>query len=348
MRDLYRTFDQVQAVRGISFEVYPGQVVGFIGANGSGKTTTMRVIATLDLPTSGTAEVCGYDVVNYPQKVRSRLGWMPDSFGTYQNMTVLEYLDFYARACGLRQPQRGARVREVMEFTDLTELGGRDMNKLSKGMGQRLCLGRTLLHDPEIMILDEPAAGLDPKARVEFKRLIRLLAEQGKTIFISSHILSELGEMCDWLLFIDAGKIVHHGSAESLQENAAGSATLIDVQIEGDPEALRQWTLVNPGVTLVEMRKRGARLSLPSGEPAEIAALLKRLVQAGLPVTDFHRESRKLEDAFVDILRTVEPAAAAALLAGVSGGMDEMDGWTRGSPGSGFSKKRARRSYILV
>lgn len=306
VRDLFRTFDQVQAVRGISFELYPGQVVGFIGANGSGKTTTMRVIATLDLPTAGAVEVCGHDVINYPGRVRDRLGWMPDSFGTYHNMTVYEYLDFFARACGLRAAERAGRLREVMEFTDLGELATRDMNKLSKGMAQRLGLGRTLLHDPEIMLLDEPAAGLDPKARVEFKRLIRLLAGRGKTIFISSHILSELAEMCDTLLFIDAGRIVHHGSAESLQETSPG-ATLIDVQIDGDPESLRQWVTLNPGVTLVEMSKRGARLSLASTEPREAAGLLRRLVQAGLAVTEFHRETRRLEDAFVEILKKIEP-----------------------------------------
>jgi ABC-2 type transport system ATP-binding protein len=183
------------------------------------------------------------------------------------------------------------------------------MDTLSKGMGQRLCLGRTLLHDPSVLILDEPAAGLDPKARIEFKRLIRLLAEQGKTIFISSHILSELGEMCDSLLFIDAGRIMHHGSAESLQEQsqplAAGAAAkvVIDVQVAGAPERLREWAPLQPGVELVEMRKRGARLNLDSDDPQAIAALLKRLIDDGFAVTDFHRESRRLEDAFVDILK---------------------------------------------
>lgn len=307
VRDLQRTFQQVQAVRGVSFEVFPGQVVGFIGANGAGKTTTMRVLATLDLPTAGTATVCGYDVVNFPAEVRARLGWMPDHFGAYPHMTVLEYLDFYARACGLRAPHRGARLKEVMQFTDLLEISGRAMNKLSKGMAQRLCLGRTLLHDPEVMILDEPAAGLDPKARLEFKRLVRLLADQGKTIFISSHILSELGEMCDSLLFIDAGRIVHHGSMESLQDLRSEPRALVDVQVAGDPEVLRGWAQQQPGVSLLEMRKRGARLAIEKTEPEELAAVLQRLIKDGIPVTDFHRESRKLEEAFVDMIRVVEP-----------------------------------------
>ncbi len=309
VRDLHRAFENVLAVQGVSFEVPHGQVVGFIGANGAGKTTTMRIMATLDAPTSGTVEVCGQDVQNFPDRVRASVGWMPDSYGTYEHMTVLEYLDFFGRACGLRGADRLARLRDVMEFTDLTALADRPMDTLSKGMGQRLCLGRTLLHDPGVLILDEPAAGLDPKARIEFKRLVRLLAERGKTIFISSHILSELGEMCDSLLFIDAGRIVHHGSAESLQEQATAHV-LVDVQVIGPPEALRDWVQLQPNVTLVEMRKRGARLSIHTDDPEAIATLLKRMVHDGLPVTEFHRESRKLEDAFVEILKKIDPAHA--------------------------------------
>jgi ABC-2 type transport system ATP-binding protein len=306
VRDLHRDFDKVQAVRGISFDIAAGQVVGFIGANGSGKTTTMRILATLDSPSRGEAQVCGYNVVNHPDRVRSKVGWMPDAYGSYNHMTVLDYLDFYGRAYGLARAERFERLSEVMAFTDLTELADRPMNKLSKGMSQRLCLGRTLLHDPDVLILDEPAAGLDPKARIEFKNVIHLLAKRGKTIFISSHILSELGEMCDSLVFIDAGRIVHYGSAESLRQDASARA-VIDVQIAGDPEGLRQWTQVNGGVRLLEMNKRGARLALETDDPAAVAALLKRMIGDGLAVTDFHRESRKLEDAFVEMIKKVEP-----------------------------------------
>jgi ABC-2 type transport system ATP-binding protein len=307
VKNLHRSFGNVQAVRGITFDIYPGQVVGFIGANGSGKTTTMRIMATLDAPTDGTAEICGHDVINYPDLVRSKIGWMPDNFGLYPAMTVFEYLDFYGRAFGYSASQRLARLKEVMEFTDLTDLAQRPMNKLSKGMGQRLCLGRTLMHDPDVLLMDEPAAGLDPKARIEFKRLVRLLAENGKTIFISSHILSELAEMCDSMLFIDAGRIVHHGSAESLQNDAALGESVVLVQLAGDPELLRKWVQANPGVTLVEMIKTGARLRLGAETPEAAAAMLKKMIADGLPISDFHREIRKLEDAFVEILKQVEP-----------------------------------------
>ena len=303
VRNLHRTFAGVQAVKDVSFDIFPGQVVGFIGANGAGKTTTMRVMATLDQPTLGSVSVAGWDVVNYPAAVREKIGWMPDAFGAHDYMTVFEYLDFYARASGFKQ-DRARRIAEVMEFTDLAPISDRMMNKLSKGMAQRLCLGRTLLHDPDVLILDEPAAGLDPKARVEFKHLVRLLAAEGKTIFISSHILSELAEMCDTLLFIDAGRIVHHGSAESLQQHSGGQA-LVDVHVDGPPEVLTRWVEMNPGVRLVDAHKRGARLSFDASEPQALSAQLGRMLQDGVPVCDFHREARKLEDAFVEMLKRV-------------------------------------------
>ncbi len=302
VRDLHRSFGGVQAVRGVSFDVYPGQVVGFIGANGAGKTTTMRIMATLDMPDAGSVEIRGTDVVNFPTEVRQMIGWMPDSYGSYEHMTVLEYLDFFGRAFGLRREAREKRLREVMEFTDLAELATRPANKLSKGQNQRLCLARTLLHDPQVLILDEPAAGLDPKARIEFKNLVRLLADRGKTIFISSHILSELGEMCDTMLFIDAGRVVHFGSAESLRTHSSEEA-LIDVRVAGDAGALAAWVEMNPGIVLVDSHREGGRVRLDLADPQAVAACLRKMVADGLPVTDFHREARRLEDAFVDILK---------------------------------------------
>jgi len=305
VRELHRTFTNVQAVRGVSFDIFPGQVVGFIGANGAGKTTTMRIMATLETPTMGTVEICGHDIVNSPGKVRENLGWMPDHFGVYTHMTVAEYLDFYGRAYGYKTRQRLDRMHEVMEFTDLTEIAGRPMNKLSKGMGQRLCLGRTLMHDPTVLLLDEPAAGLDPKARIEFKRLVRVLAEQGKTIFISSHILSELAEMCDSLVFIDAGHIVHQGTAAELQSGSDGRV-MMHVQLAGDPALLQQWVERHPNIRMVEMLKQGARLDLGLDTPDLAADILRKMISDGLPISDFHRETRKLEDAFVEILKKLE------------------------------------------
>ena len=261
----------------------------------------MRILATLEYPTGGHAAILGFDVVNHPGKVRGLLGWMPDSFGTYQHMTVVEYLDFYARALGFRGNERVERIAEVMEFTDLTPLADRLTNKLSKGMGQRLCLGRALIHDPDVLIMDEPAAGLDPKARVELKHLIRILAEDGKTILISSHILSELGEMCDSLLFIDRGKLVHHGSAESLKK-ATDDTTTVAIEVADEPGSLHDWLATSPHAKLLEERKLGARIKIDSQDPHVISGVLKRMITDGIAVTDFHQEERNLEDAFIDIL----------------------------------------------
>lgn len=305
-----RVFNQVHAVKDISFEIHRGQVVGFIGANGAGKTTTMRMMATLDTPSSGTIRIAGMDVVQRPGSVRRLIGWMPDHYGTYGNMTVFEYLDFFARAYGFKREQRIARVDEVMDFADLAVLADRPMNKLSKGMGQRLCFGRMLLPDPEFMILDEPAAGLDPKARLEFKNLVRLLAQRGKTLFISSHILSELGEMCDTMLFIDAGKLVYHGSAESLRrghgKGATGEHVIMDIVLaSGGGEALETWTSMNPLWKTIEQRRDGGRVTVETGDSLVITAGLKKMLLDGLPVIEFRREERKLEDAFVDMLKEI-------------------------------------------
>lgn len=305
VENLTRSFGALQAVNGVSFTIEPGRVVGFVGANGAGKTTTMRILATLDYPTTGRASILGKNVVLYPAEVRRLLGWVPDSFGTYENMTVLEYIDFYARALGFRGEERVRRIQDVMDFTDLTPLTERLINKLSKGQSQRLCLGRALIHDPQVLIMDEPAAGLDPKARVELKRLIRILAEEGKTILISSHILSELGEMCDSLLFVDKGRIVHYGSADDLRRTDEVYVT-VDVQLADGPEKLLQWALMAPHVKIEEERKAGARLRVDSSDPAVLASVLRKMISDGLQVIEFHREERNLEDAFIDILGKIE------------------------------------------
>jgi ABC-2 type transport system ATP-binding protein len=312
VHNLYRYFGQLQAVNGVSFEIPHGSVCGFVGENGAGKTTTMRILATLDQPTFGSAEVCGINVLFHPAEVRRLIGWMPDHFGNYDHMTVLEYLDFYARALGYRGRERRERIQEVMDFTDLGPLADRFSNKLSKGMTQRLGLGRALLHDPQVLIMDEPAAGLDPKARVELKHLIRVLAKEGKTIFISSHILSELGEMCDSLLFISKGRIVHHGDAESLKRGSDTlGGVLYDVQVDGDPQGLSDWCVLQPQIEFLEARKAGGRIRIDTQDPAKAADVLARMIKDGLRVTEYHREQRNLEDAFIDILGRLDAGQSA-------------------------------------
>lgn len=307
VKHLCKSFGKLEAVRDVSFEIERGRVVGFIGENGAGKTTTMRMMVTLEQPDAGQIRIAGQNVVLHPGQVRRLVGWMPDAYGTYDFMTVFEYLDFFARAYGFVGTEREMRVQEVMEFTDLLPLAERPMNKLSKGMGQRLCLGRTLLPDPELLVLDEPAAGLDPKARIEFKNLVRLLAAQGKTLFISSHILSELEQMCDTMLFISGGQIVHQGSSASLKHRD-GEAAMVRLGLAVPDDRLQEWLTLQEGVTWFDGEPPAVRLRVTEATPERLAALLGRLIQDGFAVSDFHKEEIRLEDAFVDLLTRQQEA----------------------------------------
>ncbi|WP_309381172.1 ABC transporter ATP-binding protein [Cerasicoccus frondis] len=305
VESVHRRFKNVQAVGGLSFSVEANRVVGFIGANGAGKTTTMRMMVTLDNPDSGYIKMAGYNTLAHPREVRNLVGWMPDHYGAYPNMDVLDYMDFFARAYDLKGQHRKARIDEVMDFTELNRLAERPCQTLSKGEKQRLCLGRTLLSDPKVLILDEPAAGLDPKARLEFKNLVRQLKQMGKTLFISSHILSELGEMCDSLLFIDAGRLVHHGDAESLLHDGV-EGLVLRILTKGQPEKLHQFIEQHAQLTKRENLPRGASVAFVIEESANVEdslhTLLQELIAHGIEVYDFHREPKRLEDAFVDML----------------------------------------------
>src|SRR5215475_333521 len=233
LRRLHRYFGRTKAVNDVSFEVGRGQVFGYIGPNGAGKTTSMRILATLDCPQSGDAFVDGFSVIEDPDRVRRRLGFMPDYYGTYPNVNVLEYLDFFARAYGLRGSDRRKAMNYVLDFTGLDALQTKAVNGLSKGMKQRLGLGRTMIHDPAVLVLDEPAAGLDPRARIELREMIRRLAADGKTILVSSHILSELGEMCDIVGIIEQGSILAVGSVEDIQLRGQRQQRLVRLRILG-------------------------------------------------------------------------------------------------------------------
>ncbi len=305
VRELWKSFDGVPAVSGVSFEIERGSVTGFIGENGAGKTTTMRVMATLEVPDSGTVEIGGFDVVDDAARVRGLVGWMPDAYGMDAGLTVDDYLDFFARLCGLRGAERGERVREVMEFAGLETLGARPLKGLSKGMAQRVCLGRALLQKPSILIMDEPAAGLDPKARLEFKNAVGILKRQGVTVFISSHILSELEEMCDSLLFISGGRIVHQGGSGSLRAvGRADRGMVLDVRVAGGSDALIGWMSMQALWTVQDRLPNGVRAVFTGEGDVGLAGEVRRMVEAGLPVCGLHRHEASMEEIFVEVLKS--------------------------------------------
>jgi ABC-2 type transport system ATP-binding protein len=305
---LYRFFGKLHAVHDVSFAAYPGQVMGFIGPNGAGKTTTMRILATLDTPTAGDAFICGYSVVDDPDQVRRLLGFMPDSFGKYVNTTVVEYLDFFARAYGYRGARRRDAVERVLVFTELRKIADKAVTTLSKGMSQRLGLGRTLIHDPQVLILDEPAAGLDPRARIELRELIRLLSTQlKKTVLISSHILTELGEICDSAAIIEAGRILAAGTVDELQSAPrrlrSGRVALI-IRVLGDAAPVERWLVQQPFVVGAEGSGSAVAVDF-EGDEAARSDLLRGLVAEGFPVIEFGGKVESLEDAFMAITKGI-------------------------------------------
>lgn len=296
---LRRYFGRTRAVDGVSFEVRRGEVFGFIGPNGAGKTTSMRILATLDDPTSGDARIDGFSVVDDPDRVRSRLGFMPDYFQTYANVDVGEYLDFFARAYGLVGAERARAVRWVLKFTGLSELVTKPIDGLSKGMKQRLCLGRALIHNPSVLVLDEPAAGLDPRARIQLREMIRRLGAEGKSVLISSHILTELAEMCDRVAIIERGQILAVGSVAEIQAGRS-TTSLVRIQVLGSAEPLSQWLRARADVEQVTTEGDWASL-VHRGDRQSEAELLRAMVEQGFPIVAFGCQHRSLEEVFMQV-----------------------------------------------
>jgi ABC-2 type transport system ATP-binding protein len=309
-RHLHRYFGRLKAVNDVSFRAYRGQVMGFIGPNGAGKTTAMRILATLDVPTSGDAFINGYSVIDDPDKVRKIVGFMPDSFGKYANMNVLEYIDFFARAYGLAPRARRDAVERVLVFTELKKLVEKPVTALSKGMSQRLGLARTLINDPAVLILDEPAAGLDPRARIELRELVLLLArELNKTILISSHILTELGEICDSAAIIEAGRILASGTIDQINlaqraSQGRSTGTAVYVRVLRDVERLERLLLEQPQASGVTLGAQTVTFEF-SGDELALCGLLRLIVRAELDVVEFRGRSESLEDAFLAITKGV-------------------------------------------
>jgi len=299
IRGLTKRFGPLTAVERVSFDVEPGQVCGFIGPNGAGKTTTMRICATLELPDEGDVLIDGVSVLEEPRLARRRLGFMPDSYGAYANTTVLDYLDFFARAYGLRGAQRRDTIESVTTFTTLDGMLEKEIAGLSKGMKQRLCLAKTLLHDPAVLILDEPAAGLDPRARLELRELVRTVAGMGKAILISSHILTELAEMCTAVAVIERGRLRGVGAVDAVVR-AVLPRTRILLRVLDATDAAERWLLERPHVADVRHEREG--LSFEFEGAAELQAeLLAALVATGLRPLEFSPRATNLEDVFLSL-----------------------------------------------
>ncbi len=312
---LTRHFGSTMAVDALSFDVYRGEVFGFIGPNGAGKTTTMRILSTLDTPDGGQAWIDGFSVVDDPDRVRRRLGFMPDSFGTYPNMTCEEYLDFFARSCGLRGYARRESLMRVMSFTQLDRLAQKPVDGLSKGMKQRLCLGRAMIHDPAVLILDEPAAGLDPRARIELREMIVRLADEGKALLISSHILTELAEMCDRVAIIEKGQLLAVGTVDEILSGNGyltidGSTTLpanqqlVVVTVTFISDLMEAQQLLHDEFQIQADISHGNTMTFAFSPEMEAQAnLLAAMVHGGIRVTRFRVKEKSLEDAFLHVTK---------------------------------------------
>ena len=297
VRGLSRSFGRLQAVQDVSFTVDRGQVYGFIGPNGAGKTTTMRILATLDLPDAGDAFVEGHSVLAEPRRARLRLGFMSDHFVPYANLTVGQFLDFVARAYGLRGRERARTTAAAVDFCGLEPLLDRPTTGLSKGMSQRLHLAKTLLHDPALLVLDEPAAGLDPRAVIEFRGLVRALAAAGKGILISSHLLAELTEVSDGVVLIERGRVVVSGPVDAVARGLRGHRP-VTMRALGEGDGLERFLLTQPFVH--GPRGDDGQVAFDfEGDDAALADLLARAVGAGLRVVECRTEETDLEDIFL-------------------------------------------------
>jgi ABC-2 type transport system ATP-binding protein len=299
---LRKYYGRTRAVDNISFSFTSGQIFGFVGPNGAGKSTTMRILATLDEPTAGDALIDGVSVVEEPERARRLVGYVPDALPTHRDMSVHEYLDFFARAYGLHGRHRTQVLERIEEFTNLTGIRERMVNALSKGMKQRVSVARALLHDPPVLVMDEPAAGLDPRARIELRELLKLLSWQGKAILISSHILTELSEICNGAVIIERGRILRAGTMEQILSHDVPRRTVV-VRLLGKHEELHKRLLETPNVEAARVLVDNSVEADVDGTEEACCDLLTGLVRDGFRVVEFRTRRADLEEVFMNVTR---------------------------------------------
>ena len=300
---LVKRYGRTVAVAGVDLEIERGEIHGLVGPNGAGKTTTLKMLATLLQPSAGDAEIAGVSVRREPDAVRRVIGYMPDSFGVYDDMKAWEYLDFFGRCHGLPAARRRQMIADLLEIVDLADKRDAYVQDLSRGMQQRLCLAHALVHDPDVLLLDEPASGLDPRARIELRELLRELRSLGKTIIISSHILPELEELCTSVSIIDRGRVLASGRVADI-ERRLRHGSVLRVRVLGDNEAQElalAFFRADADVASAERRDDG-RVELGfRGDDAATATLLSRAVAGGHRVVDFTRAASDLEELFLQV-----------------------------------------------
>ncbi|MCM2674544.1 ABC transporter ATP-binding protein [Alkalicoccobacillus plakortidis] len=303
--NLTKSYGSFTALNQLNIEVKKGTVYGLVGQNGAGKSTTFQILSTLMTPTSGTAIVDGIDVVENPAEVRRRIGYMPDFFGVYDQFRVTEYLDFYGASYGLTLMERKKVIPKLLELVNLSNKRNEYVDVLSRGMKQRLCLARCLIHDPQVLILDEPASGLDPRARIEMRETLKNLKSMNKTIIISSHILPELAEMCDQIGVVDHGKLVANGSVIEIHDKLQ-QQKVIQVRTFNRHEDVFAFFKNEHDVLDIQLHEDGGIEFEYKGSDYQQQDLLKRAIQADLPLLGFNQVETDLEDIFMDITKEVE------------------------------------------
>ncbi|MER2262286.1 MAG: ABC transporter ATP-binding protein [Psychrobacillus sp.] len=303
IKGLTKKYGSFYALNDLNLTLNEGTVFGFVGANGAGKSTTFSILATLLQPTSGEAFVNGKSVKTEPHEVRKQIGYMPDFFGVYDQLKANEYLDFYGASYGIPEAERAVLIPQLLELVNLTHKRYEYVDLLSRGMKQRLCLARALIHDPKVLILDEPASGLDPRARIEMRDILRQLKEMGKTILISSHILPELAEMCDEIGVIDGGRLIAHGSVQEIQVQLAGERH-ITVKVKGLLENAVTFFEEDPFASKVESDAEKNIITFGyRGTDEDQINLLKKAVDQQLKIVSFAETETDLEDVFMEITK---------------------------------------------
>ncbi|SER61511.1 ABC transporter ATP-binding protein [Psychrobacillus sp. OK032] len=306
IKGLTKKYGSFYALNDLNLTLEEGTVFGFVGANGAGKSTTFSILATLLQPTSGDAFVNGKSVKTDAHEVRKQIGYMPDFFGVYDQLKANEYLDFYGASYGISEKEREVLIPQLLELVNLSHKRYDYVDLLSRGMKQRLCLARSLIHDPKVLILDEPASGLDPRARVEMRDILRQLKGMGKTILISSHILPELAEMCDEIGVIDGGKLIAHGSVADIQAQLAGEKQ-ITVKLQGLLENAVHFFEEDPFVSKVELAtEKNAITFTYRGTEEDQINLLKKALDHSLKIISFTETETDLEDVFMEITKGVK------------------------------------------